>query len=182
MSVSGTSLNQLTDLASALMQRFDANADGKLSGEEFGALLGQLLAGAAPSGAGPSLSGAPAGRVAPSAVEVSAQGRQRLGEFAGFDMAKLDNLDWGSFKYRIGRILQHYPNTTEGLRQALPEIRQIVPGATIAGAMGDKIDFGTYQDPKSGLIGVVDVILAAGGPEGGRAWTWQPVESDGSKL
>jgi hypothetical protein len=92
---------------------------------------------------------------------------------AGFDDTKLRDESHTSFKYQIGRILQYYPNTPEGLWQALPEIQKLVPGAKIIGTHGDKIDFGTYDDPKSGRIGVIDVLLAAA--EGGRGWAWQPV-------
>ena len=89
-------------------------------------------------------------------------------------MVKLDDTTSKSFKYQIGRILQYYPNTPAGLQDALPEIQALVPGAKITGSKGDRIDFGDYVDPKSGKIGVVDVILSAG--TGGVAWTWQPEE------
>ena len=92
----------------------------------------------------------------------------------GFDYFKLRDDTHTSFKYQIGRILQFYPNTPDGLQQALPEIQNLVPGATITGSKGDRIDFGDYVDPKSGKIGVVDVITCAG--LGGRGWAWMPLE------
>lgn len=168
MSVSSTSSTSVSDLASVLLRRFDANADGKLSGEEFGSLLGQLL--------GRISDGSASSTTTNAAATTTTTTRARVGTMAGFDEAKLSNPDHGTFKYQIGRILQYYPNNAEGLRQALPEIQRIVPGATITGSNGDKLDFGNYLDPKSGRIGVVDVIVAAGGPAGGTAWAWQPVE------
>jgi hypothetical protein len=74
----------------------------------------------------------------------------------------------------MGRILQGYANTPAGLREALPEIQQLVPGAKIVGSKGDKVDFGDYVDNRGTRIGVIDLIQAAG--EGGKAWTWQPAE------
>ena len=83
------------------------------------------------------------------------------------------NASHDSTKYRIGRILQYYPNTPAGLRDALPEIQQIIPGVKIAGGNGDKLDFGSYVDPKGYKIGIIDVLQAAGA--GGTAWQWAPV-------
>ena len=54
-----------------------------------------------------------------------------------------------------------------------PRFQQIVPDAKITG--DDTIDFGTYQDPKAGLIGAIDVIQAVHGDRGGVAWQWQPI-------
>jgi hypothetical protein len=47
-----------------------------------------------------------------------------------------------------------------------------VPGAKLIG--NDKIDFGSYIDPRGIKIGVIDVLQAAGA--GGRAWQWAPVD------
>ena len=171
MSVSSTSATSMSDLASVLLRRFDTDRDGKLSGSEFGSLLTNMLGGASSHGT----SGVAAGGAAATDT-ASAATRTRVGQFSGFDMTKLNDPAWSSFKYRIGRVLQFYPNTAEGLRQALPEIQEIVPGATITGTNGDKLDFGDYVDTKSGRIGVVDVVIGAGGPSGGTAWAWQPVE------
>jgi hypothetical protein len=79
-----------------------------------------------------------------------------------------------TLKYQVGRILQQYPNTSQGLRDALAEIQQIAPGVKITGTNGDKLDFGSYIDPKAGRIGVVDGLQGAS--IGGRAWQWSPIE------
>jgi hypothetical protein len=170
MATSISSVSQVSDLVNAIVQKFDSNGDGKLSKDEFGAFLTNLIGG---SGA--------AGRLATAATSsigsAASTPQARAGKFAGFDMVKMDDEHNKSFKYQIGRILRFYPNTAAGLEQALPEIQKLVPGAKIVGSKGDKIDFGDYDDPKSGRIGVVDVILAAGGPEKGLAWTWQPIDN-----
>jgi len=187
-----TPTNQVTTLANSILQNFDANHDGSLSSDEFTTFLSQLLGNVAtpppPAGTGTGTgtgagTGAGTGTASTTPAELStlystvsdtAAPRTRVGNMVGFDDEKLRDQSHTSFKYQIGRILQYYPNTPEGLRQALPEIQKLVPNAKIIGTHGDKIDFGDYNDPKSGHIGVVDVLLAAG--EGGRGWAWQPVE------
>lgn len=99
--------------------------------------------------------------------------RAVVGKLEGFDATKLANPEHNTPKYQMARIFQHYPNTPEGLRQAMPEIQKLFPEARIVGSKGDKIDFGSHVDPGSGQpLGVVDVIRAAGA--GGAAWQWQP--------
>lgn len=174
MATSISSASQVSDLVNAIVQKFDANGDGKLSKDEFGSFLTNLIGG---FGAAGGLATAVTSAARPAGTPAAAALQGRVGKFAGFDMVKMDDANHTSFKYQIGRILQNYANTAEGLQQALPEIQKLVPGAKIVGSKGDKIDFGDYDDPKSGRIGIVDVILAAGGPEKGLAWTWQPVDS-----
>lgn len=96
------------------------------------------------------------------------------GRLEGFDAAKLANTSHQTLKYEVGRILQQYPNTPQGLQDALPAIQSLVPGARITGSAGDKLDFGTYVDARQERIGVVDVLRGAS--TGGLAWQWQPVE------
>ena len=165
MSVSSVSNNlSIQDLAARLTARFDANKDGQLSVSEFANVMTTLLGAASP-----------ASTVRASGTAAAALGRPAIGVMAGFDATKLADTTHTSFKYQIGRILQGFQNTPQGLRDALPQIQQLVPGAQIAGTKGDKLDFGTYQDPKDGLIGVVDVLQGAG--LGGVAWQWMPVAS-----
>jgi hypothetical protein len=45
-----------------------------------------------------------------------------------------------------------------------------VPGLTITGSKGDKLDFGSYVSPEGIKVGVIDVIQSAG--SGGTAWQW----------
>lgn len=99
--------------------------------------------------------------------------RPNVGNLEGFDATKLANENHNSAKYICARIFQKYPNTPEGLRQALPEIQRHFPEARIVGSKGDKIDFGNSVCPKTGeRLGTIDVIRAAG--EGGKAWQWSP--------
>jgi hypothetical protein len=174
-----TSTNQTTTLANTIIQRFDSNSDGSLSSDEFATFLTQLL-GSMSTPQNPAAT-------TPRAADLSTlfptettppttppTPRSRVGNMAGFDAQKLGDETHTSFKYQIGRILQYYPNTVGGLKDALPEIQKLVPGARIIGTNGDKIDFGNFEDPKSGRIGVIDVLVGAA--EGGRAWAWQPIE------
>jgi hypothetical protein len=182
------SVNPMTELAKNLVQRFDANKDGSLTTDEFASFLTSLLgrmtvSAAAAASATPAAGAAKASATAAATTTTSTKGtsrppttRVRQGAMLGFDEGKLGNATHTSFKYQVGRILQYYPNTPEGLQQALAEIRQLVPGARIVGTHGDKIDFGDYEDSRSGRIGVVDVLVGAG--DGGRGWAWQPVEDE----
>lgn len=80
---------------------------------------------------------------------------------AGWDPVKWADPNHQSPKYVVGRILNQYPATTEGLKQALPELQRAYPGAKLVGP-GD-IDLG-FGD------GAVDVLIGAA--QGGRGWTW----------
>lgn len=177
MSTIGT-VNPAHELAKTLIQRYDANKDGSLNSDEFATFLSGLLGsvkGTAQANPGAAGAGATVATASPSSPFAgSPPPRVRVGLVEGFDERKMNDESHRTFKYQIGRILQYYPATPEGLRQALPEIQQLVPDAAIIGTHGDKIDFGSYQDPKSGLIGVIDVLVGAA--VGGRNWAWQPVE------
>jgi len=160
--------NPIDDFVASVTRRFDANGDGNLSTAEFSGFLTQFL-GTLGTGL-PTASGAAA---SPTGGGPATNARVPVGTLAGFDATKLADPAVTSFKYQIGRILQFYPNTAAGLRDALPEIQQLVPGATIVG--DDKLDFGTYADPQAGRIGTVDVIQAVHGDRGGVAWQWAPI-------
>ena len=161
--VTSTTLS-VVDLASQLTKRFDTDKDGKLSTTEFTQLLSQLL-----GTLGNSTASTMASSSFATAGSLPAADRKPIGTMAGFDPGKLANLGHKTLKYEIGRILQYYPNTPEGLRAALPEIQQIVPEVKIMAGKGDKLDFGEYRF-EGERIGIVDVIFAAG--EGGKAWQW----------
>lgn len=157
-SVSSTS-NPLADLVSRLTRKYDTNGDSQLSQAEFGAFLNDFLNTTfAPGTAANTTRGA--GLV--------------LGTLEGYDAGKLANPSHNTLKYQVGRVLQQFPNTPQGLRDALPSLQQIVPGVTITGSKGDKLDFGDYIDAHGQRIGVIDVLRAAG--LGGQAWQWLPTE------
>jgi hypothetical protein len=177
--------NQTNTLANSILQKFDGNHDGSLSSDEFATFLTQLVGSLqtqqSPTATAPRATdlstlfpSVPAPAAAFPSVPAPAAARSRVGYMAGFDDRKLGDESHTTIKYQIGRILQYCPNTPEGLQQALPEIQKLAPGAKIVGTNGDKIDFGDFEHPKSGLVGVIDVLVGAA--QGGRSWAWQPIE------
>lgn len=174
--ISTTGLS-VSEFAAAITQKLDADRDGRISNSEFAGFLTQFL-GALKTGPNSSqamtssLSALTGGTSSLTGLTF-ATSRTKVGTLAGYDSTKLANENHRSAKYEIGRILQYYPNTPEGLKAALPEIQQLAPNARIVGSKGDKIDFGGYVDGRGEAIGVIDVLEAAG--LGGRAWQWLPV-------
>ena len=165
--LSGSGSNVVRNITQAVLKNFDTDQDGQLSANEFAGLLNRIIA-------DPQSATFLGSSVAEPAIGIdSTVARTKVDMSAFGDLGKLNDVNHTSFKYRIGRILQYYPHTPQGLQQALPEIQQLVPGARIVGTKGDKIDFGDYTDPKSGVIGVVDVLRGAG--EGGLNWQWEPI-------
>jgi hypothetical protein len=150
--------SRIQDLAAQITQRFDTNRDGKISTQEFTDFLTALLTATNPSPtfATPAMA---------AAVSTPPANRIAVGTMAGFDPNKLANLSHDTFKYKLGRILQYYPNTPDGLQQAMPEIQQAFPDAKLVSK--DKVDFGA--------LGVIDLIQSAGA--GGVAWQFLPVGS-----
>jgi hypothetical protein len=100
-------------------------------------------------------------------------GRGKLEGFGGMTAdgrSKLEASD--SPKYQVARVLQNYPSTPEGLRQALPELQKLGLGdVSIGGSKGDKLTFSGQTDPRFNGVTTFDVIRAAG--NGGEAWVWQ---------
>jgi hypothetical protein len=173
----------ISDFAASITQKLDADKDGRISNSEFAGFLTQFLGalktgnGSSPAATGsfaamPSLNGLTGSTSSLTGLTL-ATSRAKVGTLAGYDSTKLANENHRSAKYEIGRILQFYPNTPEGLKAALPEIQQLAPNARIVGSKGDKIDFGGWADSRGEVIGVIDVLEAAG--LGGRAWQWLPV-------
>jgi hypothetical protein len=169
VSTSSITATSVRDLAATITRHLDADNDGKLSTKEFEGFLTQFLGVLQQDNAQLTAKTAPL-------FSLDVVEKQKVGTLAGFDATKLANTAHDTTKYQVGRILQYYPNTPAGLKDALPDIQKIAPNATIAGTKGDKIDFGDYKDKSGQLIGLVDVLQAAG--LGGTAWQWQPVEED----
>lgn len=163
-SINSTS-NPLADIVANLTKRYDTNGDSKLSQDEFGSLLNDFLNGAG-GRTNSTFAAGTAANTQPSSAPV--------GRMEGFDPAKLANTSHDTMKYQVGRILQKFPNTPQGLRDALPEIQAIVPGARITGSGGDKLDFGSFIDAEQNRLGVIDILRGA--HAGGLGWQWQPVE------
>jgi hypothetical protein len=161
----------IQDLAKAITSRYDADGDGRLSSDEFSGFLSSFLGSMKTNPlTAPASSGLPSA-TATSGTTPTAD-RAKVGTMAGFDFAKLANTSHTTPKYQIGRVLQYYPNTPAGLKDALPELQQLVPGITITGSKGDLLNFGQYVSPEGVKVGVVDVIQSAG--TGGVAWQWAP--------
>jgi hypothetical protein len=167
-SINSTS-NPLAEIVANLTKRYDTNGDSKLSKDEFGSFLNDFL-----NGAGGRTNSTFAGGAAANTTSTTNTSSAAVGRMEGFDGAKLANTSHDTMKYQIGRILQKFPNTPQGLQNALPEIQALVPGARITGSGGDKLDFGSFIDAERNRLGVVDVLRGA--HAGGLAWQWQPVE------
>jgi hypothetical protein len=88
----------------------------------------------------------------------------------GYDPAKLADLNHQTPKYAVGRILSNFPDTPEGLRQALPDLQRAYPGVEIIG-VGGKLDFRNATDPNIRALGIVDVGKAFGAG-GGQGYQW----------
>jgi len=160
----------IQDLAKAITSRYDTDANGSLSADEFSGFLSSFLGSMKNN---PLTAAASATSTATSpVVSATTTERAKVGTMAGFDATKLADLSRTSPKYQVGRILQHYPNTPAGLKDALPELKELVPGISIAGSKGDRLDFGGFTFADGTKLGVIDVIQSAG--TGGTAWQWAP--------
>jgi hypothetical protein len=132
-----------------------------------GAVVDQLGAGGAESAQVETGIPADAQVTSGSAANVPTGGGGRL---EGFDADKLAS-GHDSPKYQVARVLQKYPSTPEGLRQALGEINALGLGtASIGGSKGDKLTFSGQTDPRFNGVTTFDVIRSAG--TGGEAWQW----------
>jgi hypothetical protein len=181
-----SSVSSTSDLANTILNSFDKDQDGSLSKTEFASFLTQLVSGlktnstsseSSESSESSSATAATTGMSTLFATVTSSvtsdDTREVVGSMMGFDGTKLADTTHDNLKYEVGRILQYYPNTPAGLQSALAEIQELVPGATITGTNGDKIDFGDYTEDGE-TIGTVDVIIGAG--SGGVGWAWNPVD------
>ena len=162
----------IQDLAKAITSRYDADGDGRLSSDEFSGFLSSFL-GSLQSNPLTAATNSGMSSTNAAASTATTTDRPKVGTMAGFDAAKLANSSHTTPKYQIGRVLQYYPNTPAGLKAALPELQQLIPGLTITGSKGDQLDFGNYVSPEGIKVGVIDVIQSAG--SGGTAWQWAPV-------
>jgi hypothetical protein len=79
----------------------------------------------------------------------------------GWDQTKWNNAALQDPKYVVGRILQSFPPTPDGLQQAMALIAQAYPGTQLSGK-------DTLLVP--GLAEPVDVLKGASA--GGQAWQW----------
>ena len=82
---------------------------------------------------------------------------------AGWNAGKWADQSHTTPKYVVGRILSQFPDTPDGLQQALPQIQAAFPGATLVGK--DSLNIPG--------IGIVDVGVGFS-QGGGQGWAWQP--------
>jgi hypothetical protein len=87
---------------------------------------------------------------------------------AGWNQTKWSDSSHTTPKYTVGRILSQFPDTPEGLAQAMPHIQAAFPGATLAGR--DSVNIPG--------IGIVDVGVGFS-QGGGQGWAWQPDSEQG---
>jgi hypothetical protein len=148
----------ISQLISKVMDKYDADKDGKLTQQEFGTFLGGLLNGTGATGL---TSGKDPGGFS------STTGAYRA-KLAGFDFAKLDDPSMrgaGTSKYIAARIFQDFPPMPESLPGVVERLK--AQGIDARQTDFDKIDFGDGYGP-------IDVIQGAY-PGGGVAWQWLPV-------
>lgn len=158
------SSSDVSQMASRLMDRVDANKDGQLSKDEFNSFLNSLL-----QGVGQSVSPTTPARavVTPTALtSLALAGSYQA--VPGFDSGKLNDLSHTTPKYMFARAVQDIgllgAPTTANLQAVVDQYNKATGGsAKVTG--DDTIDFG-------GEVGVVDVIFSVGDP--GSRWQWCP--------
>ena len=150
-------VNNVTDLAQALIKNFDKDKDGRLSADEFTSLLGKLLSGpGSPTSPTSSANAAPAAPEKPE--KPAALTSYTLG--IGFVPEKLNDPTYFSEKYSRALKQQFLPAmqglspVTESLQKIVDRINANGGKATVTGK--DTIDFGDDNGP-------IDVIVDVGG-------------------
>ena len=154
-----TGTDAISQMITRVVDKFDTDKDGKLSGDEFGKFLGGLLNGNVGSGA--------AGLQMAATPDFTKEPGQFRMMLAGFDHNKLDNPSMqgaGTVKYQAARIFQNYQPMPESLPAVIADLKAQGINATQIGI--DKIDFNDGWGP-------IDVIQGAF-PGGGVAWQWLP--------
>jgi hypothetical protein len=178
--ITPTTAAPIQDLTNSLLQRYDANQDGKFSLDEFSTFLTafmRTMTGISTTAtAGSSTGGAAAGVTTPalfsSGVSTSAS---RLNDPLppcppGWNAEKWANAEHQSVKYVAGRIMARYSpadwvnETTR--EQILADFRAAGLNPTASGR--DKCDFNDGA-------GAIDIVQSAS--TGGKAWQWLPVSA-----
>lgn len=164
------SSTDISQLASRLMDRVDANKDGQLSKDEFNGFLSSLLQGVAATSVGAAAAPATATQAALASRSLTALslGAGNYEAIPGFDSGKMNNLSHTTPKYMFARAVQDIgllgAPTTANLQAVVDEYNKATGGsAKVTG--DDTIDFG-------GEVGVVDVIFSVSDPQ--ARWQWIP--------
>ena len=87
----------------------------------------------------------------------------------GWDHTKWVDPNVTSPKYVVGRIIAKHPHTPNGLKAAIPEIEKAFPGSK-------HIDDNSDDKADIPCVGIIDLVVAADGPDVGTAWAWQVVQ------
>ncbi len=151
--------DSISQLISKVMEKYDADKDGKLTSQEFGSFLSGLIGGTGGTG----VRTAAAASVS-SASQPTGSYRSKL---AGFDFAKLDDPSMrgaGTSKYIAARVFQDFPPMPESIPGVIDRLK--AQGVNAVQTDHDKIDFNDGYGP-------IDVIQGAY-PGGGVAWQWLP--------
>jgi hypothetical protein len=169
--------NPLDQLVRSLFQTYDTNSDGKISSDEFSALIARLTGTVASStSATPSPTSATA--TAPLLPTVAAVRRPRAA-LEGFDARKLANPEHRSQKYIFARVAQYADlSSVKDKASAEAVLRGMVPELKAAGldvldVHGDKIKF---VGQNSGREVWVDVVRGANSKS--PAFQWLPLKSE----
>ena len=152
-------------LVSGIMGRVDANKDGQLSKDEFGAFLTSLLGGMQAKASPTSPVNTVPLLASLTGHAAAASSRTSYDPIPGFDLRKLNDPSHVTTKYSFGRAVQDL-----GLAPASGNLQAIVDhlnarGGTAKVTGDDTIDFGDG-------FGSIDVILSVGDPD--ARWQWLP--------
>ena len=178
MAIDSTSLDSAVGKSSQLFARLDTNQDGKLSAQEFGSFLDELLqqiesrrtSGLGSAAAAGTATRATAGSAVSSVdpgLNPSASASRSYQPMLGFDYTKLNTATHVTPKYVFARATQDVTlgwdraSRSAGLEQIADYVRQH-GYANAAVVADDKIDFGDGY-------GAIDVLTGDG------QWWWGPV-------
>lgn len=181
----GNNSDAINNLIGQLMNRFDTNADGQLSGAEFTSLLSGLIGGTAGGASGVGGFGG-AGAFAGSGANLS-QGRitGSMHGVHGYDANNWGRMD--STKYRTAEFFRGMadregaPVTINNIKRwtASSEFQSMFPGATFDGK--DRLNFNGMVDPHSGAtLREVDILLQAdrSNPDAELGLWWHDLMND----
>ena len=157
--------NALQDLARALFNQVDANADGQLAVDEFTVFLNRLVTTTTSSAP---LAGSAFSPVTTTALTLNAGPRSSM---EGFDFGKIANASHQTIKYKFARVAWNYDlSAVKDKTGAESVLRSIVPdlensGLTVTDVRGDQIKLKDGQEEFW-----VDVVRGANG--GSPAFQW----------
>lgn len=133
--------NALQDLARALFNSVDSNADGQMGLDEFTVFLNRLVT-TTTSASQSTVTGSAFSPVTTTALTFSAGPRSSM---EGFDFGKIANTGHQTIKYRFARVAWNYDlSAVKDKAGAESVLRSMVPdlekaGLTVADVSGDKV-------------------------------------------